>query len=245
MMSQARTNETKTDVVEPAVSENPSSAQADTVGLGCAEQQSAGVEEIRTDETPTAKTQPKNVSRRIRRSQSSCSTPMSSINAPSHHTRVGDQRFVYNHKDDPIVKSFPLVEVPLPEQIACVMEKLLEIWPDGKVSATMVLLPREGEAERKMVVSIRAGSDTPIVLSGSASEFPLPPPITVLLDELKEPLPSRHEEDRKEAKERSKTNTKTAGKDAFLRRSLLPSDERWKDADVSLGEVMRPNISFD
>ena len=130
------------------------------------------------------------------------------------YTRVGDQRAsvsVHNHKDDPIVRSFLLVEVPLPLEIACVIEKLLEIWPDSKLSATMVLLPHESETERKMVVSIRAGSDTPIVLVGPASEFPLPPPISALLYELKESLPTRAmQKIEKEAKEKSRTLPKAA-----------------------------------
>ena len=124
------------------------------------------------------------------------------------YSRVGDRQAsvsVYNHKDDPIVKTFPLVEVPLPEEIACVIEKLLEIWPDGKVSATMVLLPQEDETERRMVISIRAGNDTPIVLTGAASEFPLPPSITTLLEELKKLLPARAmQKIEKEAKERAR-----------------------------------------
>lgn len=130
------------------------------------------------------------------------------------YTRVGDQQAsvsVHNHKDDPIVKTFPLVEVPLPLEIACVIERLLEIWPDARVSVTMALLPREGEAERRMAVSIRTGGDTPIVLAGPASEFPLPPPITAVLDELKELLPTRAmQKIEKEAKEKSKTPSKAA-----------------------------------
>ena len=124
------------------------------------------------------------------------------------YSRVGDRQAsvsVYNHKDDPIVKTFPLVEVPLPEEIAIVIEKLLEIWPDGKVSATMVLLPQEDETERRMVISIRTGNDTPIVLTGAASEFPLPPSITTLLEELKKLLPARAmQKIEKEAKERAR-----------------------------------------
>ena len=130
------------------------------------------------------------------------------------YTRIGDQQAtvsVHNHKDDPMIKTFLLVEVPLPVQIACVMEKLFEIWPDGKVSATMVLLPRVDEAERRTVVSIRAGGDTPIVLAGPASEFPLPTPITTMLAELKELLPARAMQKlEKEAKDKARTLSKTA-----------------------------------
>ena len=130
------------------------------------------------------------------------------------YTRVGDQQAtvsVQNHKDDPMIKTFPLVEAPLPVQIACVMEQLFEIWPDGKVSATMALLPRVGEAERRTVVSIRAGGDTPIVLAGPVSEFPLPTAITTMLDELKALLPTRAMQKlEKEAKEKSKTPSRVA-----------------------------------
>lgn len=128
------------------------------------------------------------------------------------YSRVGDRQAsvsVYNHKDDPIVKTYPLVEVPLPEEIAIVIEKLLEIWPDGKVSATMVLMPQEDESERKMVISIRTGNDTPIVLTGTASEFPLPPSIKALLVELKKLLPARAmQKIEKEAQERAKNVSK-------------------------------------
>lgn len=212
-----QTDETKTDAVEPAVSEKlVEEAQADSVESGAYNEPPAEVEEIRSDETPTGKTQPK------KRVAEKKEDPNPLLLDPYEfdqctitivYTRVGDQQAsvsVHNHKDDPIVKTWPLAEVPLPEQIDSVLKKLLEIWPHGKVSATMVLLPIEGEAERKMVVSARAGSDTPIVLSGPASEFQLPAPITAMLDELKELLPARAmKKIEKEAKEKSKTNPKT------------------------------------
>ena len=217
MMPQ-QTDETRTVAVEPAVSEKPvEEAQAETVDSGAPNEQPAEVEEIRTDESPTGRTQPK------KRVAEKKEDPNPLLLDPYEfdkctitivYTRVGDQQAsvsVHNHKDDPIVKTFALAEVPLPEQIDGVMKKLLEIWPDGKVSATMVLLPVEGEAERKMVVSVRAGGDTPIVLSGPASELPLPAPITAMLDELKELLPARAmKKIEKEAKEKSRTNPKTA-----------------------------------
>lgn len=217
MMSQ-QTDETKTDVVEVAVSGTPvEEAQADSAKSGASNEQHAGVEEIRTDESPAAKTQPK------KRAAEKKEDPNPLLLDPYEfdkctitivYTCVGDQQAsvsIHNHKDDPIVKTFPLAEVPLPGQIEGVMSKLLEIWPDGKVSATMVLLPIEGETERKMVVSIRAGNDTPIVQSGPASEFPLPAPITSMLDELKELLPTRAmKKIEKEAKEKSRTDPQTA-----------------------------------
>ena len=156
------------------------------------------------------------------------------------YSRVGDRQAsisVHNHKDDPLVKTFPLVEVPLPEQIAFVIEQLLEIWPDSKVSATMVLLPREDESERKMVVSIRSGNDTPIVLTGVASEFPLPPSITTLLDELKELLPAtRHAEDRKrgEGKIQNQCEDNHRKGDVFHAQQVQPYRGRWEDSDDAL-----------
>jgi hypothetical protein len=217
MMSQ-QTDETKTVAVEPAVSEKlVEEAQADSVESGASNEQPAEVEEIRSDETPTGKKQPK------KRVAEKKEDPNPLLLDPYEfdqctitivYTGVGDQQAsvsVHNHKDDPIVKTFPLAEVLLPEQIDGVMKKLLEIWPDGKVSATMVLLPVEGEAERQLVVSVRAGGDTPIVLSGPASELPLPSPIIAMLNELKELLPARAmKKIEKEAKEKSRTNPKTA-----------------------------------
>lgn len=212
-----QTDETKTDDVEPAVSEKlVEEAQADTVEPSASNEPPADVEEIRTDEASTGKTQPK------KRVVEKKEDPNPLLLDPYEidqctitivYTRVGDQQAsvsVHNHKDDPIVKTFPLAEVPLAEQIDGVMKKLLEIWPYGKISTTMVLLPVEGEAERKMVVSVRAGSDTPIVLSGPASELPLPAPISAMLDELKELLPAgAMKKIEEEAKTKSKANSKT------------------------------------
>ena len=218
MMPQPQSSETKTDIFEPAVSEKlVEEAQADSVESGASNEQPTEVEEIRSDETPTGKMQPKkHVAEKKEDPNPLLLDPyeFDQCTITIVYTRVGDQQAsvsVHNHKDDPIVKTFALAEVPLPEQIDGVMKKLLEIWPDGKVSATMVLLPVEGEAGRKMVVSVRAGGDTPIVLSGPASELPLPAPITAMLDELKELLPARAmKKIEKEAKEKSKTNPKPA-----------------------------------
>jgi len=211
MMPQLQTDETKTVAVESAVFE----AQADTLELDASNEQPAEVEEIRTEETSTEKTKPQ------KRAPEKREDPSPLLLDPYEfdrctvtivYTRVGDQQAtvsVRNHKDDPMIKTFPLVEVPLPVQIACVMEKLFEIWPDGKVSTTMVLLPRVGEAGRRMAVSVRAGGDTPIVLSGPASDFPLPAPITGMLDVLKDLLPTRAlSKIEKEAKETSRKNSR-------------------------------------
>ena len=218
MMPQPQNNETKTDVVEPAVSEElVEEVQADTVETNTSNEQPAEVEEIRSDEMPTGKMQlKKRVAEKKEDPNPLLLDPygFDQCTITIVYTRVGDQQAsvsVHNHKDDPIVKTFPLADVPLPGQVEGVLKKLLEIWPDGKVSATMVLLPVEGEAERQLVVSVRAGGDTPIVLSGSASELPLPAPITAMLNELKELLPARAmKKIEKEAKEKSRANPKTA-----------------------------------
>lgn len=239
MMPQ-QTDETKTDAVPGKPLEE---AQVDTVKPDATDEQSAEVEEIRTDETPAAQTQPK------RRAAEKKEDPNPLLLDPYEfdkctitivYTCVGDQQAsvsIHNHKDDPIVKTFPLAEVPLPEQIEGVMSKLLEIWPDGKVSAAMVLLPIEGETERKMVVSIRAGNDTPIVQSGSTSEFPLPTPITSMLDELKELLPTRAmKKIEKEAKTqaKSKPGSKTPTKSAAPAATTKPAPVTTKDGKTQI-----------
>lgn len=235
-----QTDETKTDAVPGKPLEE---AQVDTVKPDATDEQSAEVEEIRTDETPAAQTQPK------RRAAEKKEDPNPLLLDPYEfdkctitivYTCVGDQQAsvsIHNHKDDPIVKTFPLAEVPLPEQIEGVMSKLLEIWPDGKVSAAMVLLPIEGETERKMVVSIRAGNDTPIVQSGSTSEFPLPTPITSMLDELKELLPTRAmKKIEKEAKTqaKSKPGSKTPTKSAAPAATTKPAPVTTKDGKTQI-----------
>lgn len=110
------------------------------------------------------------------------------------YTHISDEQVsvsVHNHKDEPMVKTFLPAEVPMPAHLANTIMQLLSIWPEGKVSVTMVLLPAESEGERKMVVSTRVGNDTPIVQSGPASEFEFPAPILALLQELKAALPER------------------------------------------------------
>ena len=99
---------------------------------------------------------------------------------------------IHNHKDEPIVKSFPASEVPLPEKISGVMATLQAMWPESTVSATIVLMPKTVEAtERPIVVSVRAGNDTPIVQTGVESNLPFPTQINAMLDELKALLPTR------------------------------------------------------
>ncbi len=99
---------------------------------------------------------------------------------------------IHNHKDEPIVKSFVADDVPLPDKIGEKLQTLQAIWPDSTVSATIVLLPKTADAtERALVVSMRAGGDTPIVMTDLASNIPFPTPINSMLDELRALLPSR------------------------------------------------------
>ena len=206
-----------TDALASVVSEKPmEEAGVQPAGSSESSEQPVKVEEIRTEDALVGEAQTKKLIAEKKEDPNPLLLDpyeFEQCTITVVYTRVGDQQVsvsVHNHKDEPIVKSFPLVEVPLPEQIAYVIEQLLEMWPDGKVSATMVLLPQEDESERKMVVSIRAGNDTPIVLAGLASEFPLPPPITALLKELEELLPARAmQKIENDAKARSKTNTRT------------------------------------
>lgn len=203
-----------TDNALRAVTLNDNTEMAEA---GLADENPVEVEEIRTEPAPASKVQTRKSAPEKKEEPSPLLLDpyeFDHCTITIVYTRVGDQQAsvsVHNHKDDPIVRTFPLVEVPLPLEIACVIEKFLAIWPDARVSVTMALLPQEGEAERRMAVSIRAGGDTPIVLTGPASEFPLPTPITALLDELKELLPTRAMQKlEKEAKEKSRTLSKTA-----------------------------------
>jgi len=220
------TDETTVDTV-PLESSKQSTKVADTVSPAKSESDKppTKVEEIHTGDTSAGKTQgKKQIVEKKEEPNPLLLDPydFDRCTITILYTRVGDRQAsisVHNHKDDPLLRTFPLVEVPLPEEIACVIEKLLEIWPDGKVSATMVLLPQEEEAERRMVVSIRAGTDTPIVLTGPASEFPLPPSIRTLLDELKELFPARAmQKIEKEARERVQAGSRsTSGKTTSAR----------------------------
>ena len=84
---------------------------------------------------------------------------------------------VHNHKDEPIVREFPVEEVPLPEKISDVMATLQSIWPTSPVNATVVLLPKpENAPERPIVASVRVAADTPIVQEGVEIQSPLPCP---------------------------------------------------------------------
>jgi hypothetical protein len=121
---------------------------------------------------------------------------------------------IHNHKDEPIVKEFPLEEVPLPEKIGGVMATLQSIWPTSPVNATVVLLPKPDNApERPIVASVRVSTDTPIVQEGVESNLPFPAPIVVMLEELKALMPERALKNiEKNAKTKTATPVKSASK---------------------------------
>jgi len=123
---------------------------------------------------------------------------------------------IHNHKDEPIVKNFAATEVPLPEKMSGVMQGLRGMWPNNTISATLVLMPKPAEAvERSIIVSLRAGNDTPIIQTCVQSDLPFPAPINMMLDELKAMLPTRAlKRIEKDAKTKSNTGTKPGAKPA-------------------------------
>jgi hypothetical protein len=123
---------------------------------------------------------------------------------------------VHNHKDEPIVREFPVEEVPLPERISIVMATLQSIWPTSQVNATVVLLPKPDNApERPIIASVRVSTDTPIVQEGVESNLPFPAPIVAMLEELKALMPDRALKNiEKNAKAKTATPVKPTGKSA-------------------------------
>jgi hypothetical protein len=123
---------------------------------------------------------------------------------------------VHNHKDDPIVREFPVVEVPLPERISGVMATLQSIWPTSPVNAAVILLPKpENAPERPIIASVRVSTDTPIVQEGVESNLPFPAPIVAMLEELKALMPDRALKNiEKNAKAKTATPAKPTNKSA-------------------------------
>jgi len=121
---------------------------------------------------------------------------------------------VHNHKDEPIIKEFPVEEVSLAEKISGVMATLQSIWPTSPVNATVVLLPKPDNApQRTIVASVRVSTDTPIVQEGVESNFTFPAPILSMLEELKALMPERALKNiEKNAKAKTATTVKPAGK---------------------------------
>ena len=120
----------------------------------------------------------------------------------------------HNHKDEPILKEFPVEEVPLPEKISGVMAVLQGIWPTSPVNAAVVLLPKpDNTPERPIIASVRVSQDTPIVQEGVESNLPFPSPIVAMLEELKALMPERALKNiERNAKEKTATAIKPAGK---------------------------------
>jgi len=180
------------------------------------------IEEI--DSSPIATTSSKPVSRPIAKKEEPIPNPLledpyewdkctiTVVYAlhPDHSVTVS----IHNHKDEPIVKSFTAADVPLPEKISSKMKTLQAIWPFSTISATVVLPPKPGDApERVIVVSMRAGGDTPIVLTDLESNMTFPPLINSMLDELKALLPSRAlKRIEKDAKTKIAPSNKSAAK---------------------------------
>jgi hypothetical protein len=119
---------------------------------------------------------------------------------------------VHNHKDEPLVKSFAEKDVLLPERIKRVMQTLQTIWPTSVISSTLALLPKSpNETDRTIIVSVRAGLDTPIVLTDTEANLALPSAISSMLAELKALLPARAlKRIEKDAKTRMAPAQKTA-----------------------------------
>jgi hypothetical protein len=128
---------------------------------------------------------------------------------------------IHNHKDDPIIREFPVEEVPLPEKISSVMANLQTIWPTSPVNATVVLLPKpENAPERPIVASVRVATDTPIVQEGTESNLPFPTPIVAMLEELKALMPERALKNiEKNAKTKTAAPVKPANKAATTKQA--------------------------
>jgi len=99
---------------------------------------------------------------------------------------------VLNHKDEPIVRTFPRADVLLSDDIERTVGAMRTIWKDSTISTTLALLPVTNETdERTVVVSTRPGGDTPVLNTIKESELVLPTSITQMLEELKSALPAR------------------------------------------------------
>jgi hypothetical protein len=131
---------------------------------------------------------------------------------------------IHNHKDEPIIKTFPATEVVWPEKISSVLDKLKSIWPESTVSATVVLMPIKA-TERSFTVSMRASQDTPIIHTGVESDLCLPGQIQTMLDELKDLLPARAlKRIEKDARTRiSPTKSKAASRSAIKTAATAPA----------------------
>ncbi len=121
---------------------------------------------------------------------------------------------VRNHKDDPIAKTFPVEEVPLPERIADVMATLQSIFHNSPINTTVVLLPKLADTpERPIIASVQVAQDTPVVQEGIESNLPFPAPIVAMLEELKALMPERALKNiEKNAKAKTATTVKPANK---------------------------------
>ena len=133
---------------------------------------------------------------------------------------------VHNHKDDPIVREFPLEEVPLPEKInQCDgdLAKHLPHKPGKRYGGSSA--ETENTPERPIIASVRVSTDTPIVQEGVESNLPFPAPIVAMLEELKALMPERALKNiEKLAKAKTATPVKPTNKSAT--QSQLPKQVR-------------------
>jgi hypothetical protein len=200
MMPQPQTDETKKDAVDPAVSEKPiEETKTETIGSSTSDKGPAEVEEIRTDEAPTVKTHSKKGTAEKKEPDPNpvledpyewhkCTITVVRALLPDGTVSVS----VFNHKDEPIVRTFPKADALLSDDIEQAAETMRTIWKDVTISTTLAFLPVANETdERTVVISTRPGSDTPVVNAVKESELILPTSITQMLDELKSALPAR------------------------------------------------------
>jgi hypothetical protein len=199
MIPQSQTDEIKKNAVEPAASERPiEKTKAETIDSSTSDQGFAEVEEI-----DSAKPEPKPAATAKKPAKKEpdpnpviedpyewhkCTITVVRALLPDDTVSVS----VLNHKDEPIVRTFPKADALLSDDIEQVAETMRTIWKDVTISTTLAFLPVANETDaRTVVISTRPGSDTPVVNAVKESELILPTSITQMLDELKSALPAR------------------------------------------------------
>lgn len=197
----------------PVVTEGESGATQITEEINTASKASAGKDALgKTVAKPTSKREepPPNPLLLDPYEWDLCTITVGYSLLPDKKVRIS----VHNHKDEPLVKEFPVEEVPLPEKISQVMATLQSIWPTSPINATVVLLPKADNAsERPIVASVRVSTDTPIVQEGVESNLPFPAPISAMLEELTSLMPERALRSvEKNAKAKTPTPAKTVRK---------------------------------
>jgi hypothetical protein len=198
-MSQ-QADETKKNALERTVSEKPvEETKAETIDSSTSDKGAAEVEEIRTDEAPAAKTHSRKGAIKKKEPDPNpvtedpyewykCTITIVRAALPDDTVSVS----VLNHKDEPIIRTFPKAVVLLSDDIERTVGAMRSIWKDTTISTTLAFLPVANETdERTVVISTRPGGDTTVLNTTKESELVLPPPITQMLDELRSALPAR------------------------------------------------------